>query len=118
MIIVPNILSLEKTIASSDYYFNYFFTAITKKIVLTLDSDNNSLNSILKKYFEYFMEEYYVDDYNKLFLDYYIEEKDINDKTRTDLLSKTYVYGYVENPPYEITNGSKLNGIAAEYINR
>ena len=118
MIIVPNILSLEKTIASSDYYFNYFFTDITKKIVLTLDSDNNSLNSILKKYFEYFMEEYYVDDYNKLFLDYYIEEKDINDKTRTDLLSKTYVYGYVENPPYEITNGSKLNGIAAEYINR
>lgn len=118
MIIVPNILSLEKTISNDDYYLNYFFTDITKKIVLTLDSNNKGLNTILKKYYNNWLEEYYVNDYNKLLLDFYIEERNINDKTRTDLLSKTYVYGYVENAPYEITNGSKLTGIAAEYINR
>ncbi len=118
LIITPNILSLENTISNDNYYLNYFFTDITKKIVLTLDEKNQALNNIIKKYFDSFMEEKYVADYNKLLLDYYIEERDINDKTRADLLSKTYVYGYVENAPYEITKGSKLAGIAAEYINR
>ena len=118
LIITPNILSLENTISNDSYYLNYFFTDITKKIVLTLDANNKELNNILKKYFDNFMEEKYVADYNKLLLDYYVEERDINDKTRADLLSKTYVYGYVENEPYEITKGSKIAGIAAEYINR
>lgn len=118
MIIVPNILSLERTISNDNYYLNYFFTDITKNIVLTLDSENKELNNIITKYFNNWMNEYYVTDYNKLLLDYYVEKRDINDKTRTDLLSKTYVYGYVENAPFEITRGSKLTGIAAEYINR
>ena len=117
-VITSNIESLEKTINNSDYYLYYFFTDITKKIVLTLDPNNKELNSIMSKYFNNFIEEYYVDDYNKLLLNYYVSLNNINDKTKTELLSKTYVYGYVENPPYEITNGSKLSGIAAEYINR
>ena len=118
MIIVPNILSLEHTISNDNYYLNYFFTDITKKVVLTLDTKNQDLNSILTKYFDNWIKEYYVDDYNKLLLDYYVNKREINDKTKTDLLSKTYVYGYVENEPYEITRGSKIAGIAAEYINR
>lgn len=117
MVIVPNILTLEYTIGNENYYYNYYFTDITKNIVLTL-TDNSDLNSIIKKCFNNWITEYYVLDYNELLLDYYISERGINDKTRTELLSKTYVYGYVENAPYEITNGSKINGIAAEYINR
>ena len=117
-VIASNTLSLDKTINNQDYYLNYFFTDITKKVVLTLDSNNKELSSILRKYFNNFIKEYYVSDYNKLLLNYYISENNINDKTRTELLSKTYIYGYVENPPYEITNGSKLNGISSEYINR
>lgn len=116
-IIVSNIMSLDKTI-SSDYYLNYFFTDINKKIVLTLDSSNKELNKILAKYFTNWKNEYFVSTYNKLLLNYYVDKQNINDKTKTDLLSKTYIYGYVENIPYEITNGSKLNGVAAEYINR
>ena len=118
LIIVPNMLTLEKTIENKDYSLNYFFTDITKKIVLTMDSNNKELNSIIEKYFNTWMQEEYVRDYNKLLLNYYVESKKINDKTKTDLLSKTYIYGYVENVPYEITTGSKISGIAAEYINR
>ena len=117
-IITPNVLSLEKTLTKEDYYLNYFFTDITKKIVLTLDDNNKELNTILKKYYDYWMKEYYVIEYNKLLLNDYVASKNINDKTRTELLSKTYVYGYVENAPYEETNGATINGIAAEYINR
>ena len=116
-VIASNIMTLDRTI-SGNYIIDYFFTDIKKNIVITMDASNNSLNTILKKYFDNFMREYYVSNYNKLLLNYYVSENNINDKTRTDLLSKTYVYGYVENSPYEITNGSKLNGISAEYINR
>ena len=117
-IITPNVLSLDKTLKGNDYYLNYFFTDITKKIVLTLDDNNKDLNNIIKKYYDYWIKEYYVLEYNKLLLNNYMESKNINDKTKTELLSKSYVYGYVENIPYEITNGSKIKGIAAEYINR
>lgn len=118
MIVVPNVLSLENTISNDNYYLNYFFTDITKNIVLTLDTNNKELNNILKKYYNNWISEFYVNDYNKLLLNFYLDKNSINDKTKAELLSKTYVYGYVENSPYEITNGSKLSGIAAEYINR
>ena len=44
--------------------------------------------------------------------------RNINDKTRADLLSKTYVYGYVENYPYEFSIAGKMEGIAIEYLKR
>lgn len=116
-IIIPNIMYLDKTI-NSNYHINYFFTEITKKLVLTLDDNNESFNTIIKKCYDYWFKEYYVDSYNDLFLDYYIEKSEINDKTKADLLSKTYVYGYVSNAPYEKEIASSLEGIAIEYINR
>ena len=117
-IIGSNIETINKTIVGSDYYLNYFFTDISKNIVLTLDTNNQELNSILTKYFNNFIKEYYVSNYNKLLLNYYFSENKINDKTKTDLLGKTYTYGYVENIPYEMTYSNKLNGIASAYINR
>lgn len=116
-IVIPNVIFLNKTI-KEDYHINYFFTEITKNLVLTLDSSNDELNTIIKKCYDYWFSNYYVDQYNDLFLDYYIEESGINDKTKADLLSKTYVYGYVENAPYEKEIGNTLEGIAIEYINR
>ncbi len=118
MLVIPNILYLDRTIASNNYYINYHFTEYTKKIVLTLSDDNAVLNSIIKKYFTKWKDEYYVDSYNEKLLNYYIAKNNINDKTKVDILSKNYVYGYVENTPYERTVRGEARGIAAEYINR
>ena len=85
---------------------------------IPLDEKNKDLNSIIKKYFNYWMKEYYVSEYNKLLLNYYVETKNINDKTKSELLSNTYVYGYVENYPYEVKVDGIPSGIAAEYIAR
>ena len=117
MLIIPNIMYLNNTI-SSDYQINYFFPEITKSIVLTLSDNNSELNDIFVKTYDKWFSDYYVEDYNKLFLDYYLEKNQINDKTKADLLSKTYVYGYVENAPYEFEMVNNLEGIAIEYINR
>lgn len=120
MIIVPNTMYLNKTLLADGYNIKYVFTELSKKIVLTLaDNENNEkMNNIVKKYFNNWKEKYYVKTYNENLLNYYISAYEINDKEKTEFLTKTYVYGYVENYPYEVEDKKELSGIAAEYINR
>ena len=120
MIIIPNTMYLNKTLLTESYNIKYVFTEISKKIVLTLaDNENNEkMNNIVRKYFNNWKENYYVETYNKNLLNYYIEKANINDKDKTEFLTRTYTYGYVENYPYEIKEQKTFSGIAAEYINR
>ena len=112
MMIIPQVLYLDKTISNNSYYINYYFTEMSKKIVITLTNDNEELNNVVSKYFEKWKEENYVNNYNKAYLNYYVLKNSMNDKTKADLISKTYVYGYVENKPYETTIDSIPSGIA------
>lgn len=117
MIIIPQIMYLDETLNDS-YHINYYFTEMSKKIVLTLSNDNKELNNIVKKYYEKWKKDYYVSIYNEEYLKYYITKKNINDKTKAEMLSKTYTYGYIENAPYELNVDGVPSGIAAEYIAR
>lgn len=74
MIIVPNIMYLDRTIGKSEYSINYYFTEINKKVVLTLSKNNNELNKIVRKYFNKWKESRYVKEYNDSYLDYYVEK--------------------------------------------
>lgn len=118
LIIIPNLMYLDKTIANDEYFINYTLTEMSNKIVLTLSDKNDKLNGIIKKYYENWKNNNYVNSYNNNLLDYYITNNNINAKTKAELLSKNYVYGYVENAPYEATVDKKLVGISGEYINR
>lgn len=118
MIVIPQIMYLDKTLSNDNYYINYYFTEMSRKIVLTLSDDNQELNNIVKKYYNKWKKEYYVSEYNEEYLKYYIEEKNINAKTKADMLSKNYVYGYVENTPYEVDIDKTPSGIASEYVAR
>ncbi|MBD9098007.1 GGDEF domain-containing protein [bacterium] len=118
MIIIPNIMYLNRTIGKKEYIINYYFTEMKKQVVLTLSADNYKLNTIFKKYYEKWKDSKYVNEYNKAYLDYYMKENNISSKTKADLISKNYVYGYVENSPYEVEINGKIAGIAGEYINR
>jgi len=118
MIIIPNIMYLDKLLGKSDYSVNFFFTEMSKKIVLTLSDNDTKLNDIVRKYYTNWKNHSYVKEYNKAFLDYYVEKNNMNAKTKADLISKSYVYGYVENAPYEVTINKKVSGISGEYLNR
>ena len=118
MILLPQITYLAETINLPNSYINYYFTELNKKIVLTLTNDNEKLNSIVKKYFTNWKEQHYVETYNKEYLNYYVTKKNMPDKTKQAMLSKTYVYGYVENEPFEVSIDKKVYGIAGEYIQR
>ncbi len=118
LIVVPYIRYLDKIVSSEDYYVNYYFTDLSKKAVLTLDGENKTLNSIIRKHFNKWKSNNYVDNYNNELLNYYLSKNNVSDKIKTELNSKTYVYGYVENVPYEVTKGDSVEGIAMEYIKR
>ncbi len=120
LVMLPNTMYLDKTLKNEKYNIKYVFTELSKKIVLTLadNSNNDKMNTIVKKYFNSWKENKYIEEYNKTLLDYYVTKSEINDKKETEFLTKIYKYGYVENLPYETVEDSKLTGIAAEYINR
>ena len=116
-IITPHMINLDKMI-NDEYNVNYFFNNISKSLILTLDSSNGSLNSIIKKVYNSWYNKKFEEEYNKTFLDYYINMRSIADKTKVDLLSKTYIYGYVENAPYEFSMAGRMEGIAIEYVKK
>ena len=120
MIIIPNIMYLNKTIENNSYYINYYFTEMSKKIVLTLSTEesNARLNTIIRKYFEKWKTDNYVDEYNDVYFNYYITQNKVSSADSTDLVKKNYVYGYVENYPYEVEVDGVVSGIAGEYLNR
>ena len=92
MILIPQITYLGETINQQNLHINYYFTELTKKIVLTLTKDNDKLNSIVKKYFTNWKEKHYVETYNREYLNYYVTKKNMPDKVKQAMLSKTYVY--------------------------
>lgn len=118
MIIVPNIMYLDYIIKNDNYSINYFFTEYQKQIVLTLSKSDEELNKIVTKYYNKWRQTKYIKEYNEAYLDYYLEKNQLSAKEKSNLVSKTYTYGYVEKEPYELKVHGKLAGIAGEYINR
>ena len=118
MIVVPNIMYLDRTIITGKYSINYFLTEMKKQVVLTLSKDNKELNTIVRKYYKKWKLTKYVKEYNKEYLNYYVNNNNLSAKTKAELISKNYVYGYVENEPYEVKVNGKIAGIAGEYIDR
>ena len=117
-VILPINMFVNKTLTNDKYNILYVFPEMSKKIVFTIGEDDSLLNSIAKKFFKRWKENNYVSLYNKELLNYYINAYKINDKDKTEFLTKKYVYGYVENYPYEVKDNDSLSGIAAEYLNR
>lgn len=116
--IAPYILSLDQTMGHPDFQIIYNLTEMNKRLVLTLADEDTRVNSIISKYYENWRSKYYVSEYNKTLFKYYTDQNSVNDKTRADLISKNYVYGYVSNAPYEAQMGDMAEGIASEYLNR
>ena len=118
MIVVPNIMYLEKKNEKDKYYINYYLTEMKKQIVLTLSDNNKELNKIVTKYYNKWRLTAYTKEYNEAYLDYYLLKNNLSAKTKASLISKDYTYGFVSNTPYEVLVNGKLAGIAGEYVDR
>ena len=118
-IIVPHIMYLNNILSSdNNYVINYTLSEMSKKIVLTLDDKDSRLNDIVKKYFNSWKNNDYVEVYNENLFDFYVKYMNISDSNREKLQASTYTYGFVENYPYEVEIDGELYGICGEYISR
>ena len=93
-----------------NYIINYQFSNITKDYVISLNG-NEILNSILKKYYNTWKDNNYTDTYNEYLLKHYFDFKNIKDSDRTNVKSKKYVYGFVNNGIFDLLHNSNLKGI-------
>ena len=103
-----------KEIVDNNYYIVGNLSNLSNKYVLSLSNNNNKLNSIFTKLYN----KWYKNNFNKLYVknmnDFYFKTKGIDDKSITAFKGKKYIYGYVENIPYEISNNK---GINLEFLN-
>ena len=108
-VIVLKTIAFDKLI-KDNYIINYQFSNITKDYVISLNG-NEILNSILKKYYNTWEENNYTDTYNEYLLKHYFDFKNIKDSDRTNVKSKKYVYGFVNNGIFDLLHNSNLKGI-------
>ena len=103
-----------KEIVSKNYYIANSLSNLSNKYVLSLSNNNNKLNSIFTKLYN----KWYKNNFSKLYVknmnDFYFKTKEIDDKSIANFKGKKYIYGYVENIPYEISNSK---GINLEFLN-
>lgn len=113
--IVPHIMYLNK-IFDEHYIINYTMTEMTNSLVLTISKEERDLLPIIKKIFNSWKEDKYEEVFNDQLFSYYLNLYKITDKEKTDLVKKQYVYGYVENSPYEVSFNKEMKGISAQYL--
>ena len=101
---------------SNNYYIVYNVAVIYTNYVLNVSGDEKILNSIINKFYIRWSSEKLAKSYNERVFNLYFEEKDIDDITKADFLSKEYVYGYVKNLPYEEKINEDFIGFNSEML--
>lgn len=103
-----------KEIISNNYYVTNSLTNLVNKYVLSVSNNNSKLDSIFTKLYN----KWYYNNFKKKFVEnmnyYYFKTKEIDDRAISSFKGKKYIYGYVENVPYEISNSKGLN---LEFLN-
>ena len=99
-----------KYISSKNLAISYEFLSETKDYVISLKGDAN-LNSILTKYYNKWSKFNFNSSYDSHLLSDYYEFKNVPTLKQTDIKSKTYVYGFVEDGIYDKLVKGKLMGI-------
>lgn len=108
----------ENFISDSGYGIVYEVNEYKNLYVLTIDTGYSRLDSILKKLLLKFKKEELQTKYNDLLFEDYYLKNNISDKEKTDFLSKEYVYGYVDNRPYEFSKNAVITGYNKTFINK
>ncbi len=99
-----------KQLIDNNYKIAYNISDYKKYYVLDLGS-TDKLNTILTKYYNKWSSNNYEELYNKYLSKNYLTFKGINDSESVKFRSKRYVYGFIDNAPYDTLLDNKLAGI-------
>lgn len=92
----------------SDLSIDYFFRLGQEEV----------LNSIILKYYNYWIKEEYEDIYYDYSYNLFIDKLHLTQVETDTLTNKDYTYGFVSNTPYQTLASSKYGGIAVNYLNK
>ena len=99
-----------KQLIDNNYRIAYNISDYKKYYVLDL-GNTEKLNTILTKYYNKWSSNNYEELYNKYLSKNYLSFKVINDSEAVKFRSKRYVYGFIDNAPYDTLLDNKLAGI-------
>lgn len=90
----------------SDVKYYYYFEGITDDI----------LSSVIKKYFNKWSKRYFDEVFNNNEFLAITTSLNLSDADVSNVLSKTYNYGFINQNPYEVITGGNFGGISAVYL--
>ncbi len=102
-------------IVEKNYYVVYNFEDIVKYYYLRLGSDN-TLNSILVKYYNEWIRNSLDDSYYDNYFDLFKSSLNLSDIEVQGLTNKVYNVGFVNKTPYFSMNGKRVGGVISEYL--
>ncbi|MBR1377001.1 MAG: GGDEF domain-containing protein [Bacilli bacterium] len=115
-IVVPKIEYLSLVIENDDLTLGYNIDEYKTYYVLHLSNNDNTLNSILTKYYKKWSSDNFDKTFNNYLVSTYFMSSNDGSQSIAKLRSKRYVYGFIDNPPYDILNDGDLVGINNEII--
>ena len=107
-IVVPKNRYL-KEIVNNNYYVVSNLSNLSNKYVLSVSNKDNKLDNIFKKVYNKWYNNNFKKIFSKNMSEYYFKVKEVDEKSITAFKGKKYIYGYVENIPYEVSNSKGLN---------
>lgn len=113
-IILPKLIYLSKTL-NSKFYINYNIVEMQDNYVITLGS-TDKLNDIIRKYYKKWAKEEYDTVYSKHYTSTYFSKNKVDEQSKAKFRSKRYVYGFVNNPPFDLALDNKLLGTNSSII--
>ena len=114
-IVLPKIRNLGLIISNDNLNISYNINEIREDYVIHLGNDEK-LNEIISKYFKKWQELKYDDSFGTHFSNNYFSFSNVDDKGKAFFKSKRYVYGYVDNSPYDLFVNDDLYGINKSFL--
>ena len=108
--VVPKVEYLADVLEKENLSLSYNIDEYKLYYVLHLGS-NNTLNSILTKYYKKWNNESYEKSFNNYLMTNYFSSTDDSSKSIAKLRSKRYTYGFTVNAPYDLLIDGDLKGI-------
>lgn len=113
---IPKIMYLDE-ILKNNLSIVFHINEIYQKYVLTV-KDNNTLKSILNKYWMIYDKDYRDVKYKEYYLDTVFKYQDITEAERMSYNGSAYTYGYVINMPYENSVNKEFVGTISNYLSK
>ena len=110
-LVIPRLNYLELLMNNQKgYNIAYNIIEMNNNYVFSL-GENKTLNTILNKYFKKWFNENFIDNFDKHFTNNYFAFNEIDNKEKVKFRSKRYVYGFLEQLPYDSLVSNNLVGI-------